>query len=120
MPGSDAAAIATQYLRSWTSGDLDRTRTLVTDDVTFVGPLGEASGVDSYIGALTGMSKMVERAEIESTVADDDNVAIKYQLVTNTPAGAISTVNWFEVRGDKIAAVRAFFDPRPLLESAPG
>ena len=114
MPGSDPKSVATEYLLSWTSGDLDTTRSLVTDDVTFVGPLGQASGVDEYITGLEGMTKMVEKVEIEKTIADGGDVCIKYQLVTNTPAGAIPTVNLFEIADGKVTSVRAYFDPRPL------
>jgi hypothetical protein len=43
----DARSIATRCLYSWTNGDFETTRKLVTDDVTFIGPLGTATEVDS-------------------------------------------------------------------------
>ena len=35
-------------------------------------------------------------------------------LITNTPAGTIPTAGWFQLRDGKIAAIRVFFDARPL------
>jgi hypothetical protein len=35
--------------------------------------------------------------------------------VLNTSAGAMPTVGWYHVEDGKVASIRAFFDPRPLV-----
>jgi hypothetical protein len=40
-------------------------------------------------------------------------VCLIYDLVT-VPAGTVPTAGWFRLRDGKIAAIRVFFDARPL------
>ena len=46
---------------------------------------------------------------------DGDDVCLLYDMVTNTPAGTAFISEWHQVRGDKIAAIRVVFDPRPFV-----
>ena len=109
------AAVAARCLDAWTSGDFDTTRSLLADDVTFVGPLGHTEGADAYVEGVRGMAKMVKGVDRRQVIADGDNVCIIYDLVTDTPAGAIATAGWYGLRDGKIVSVRAYFDPRPLV-----
>jgi ketosteroid isomerase-like protein len=118
MSTTDATAvIATKSLQAWTTGDFAKTRALCHDDVTFVGPLGTADGVEDYMNGVRGLSKIVKAAEPRKVLADGDDVCIIYDLVTDTPAGTVPTVAWYHVEDGKIASVRAFFDPRSLTDS---
>jgi ketosteroid isomerase-like protein len=60
---TDPKAIASRCLAAWSSGDLDTTRSLLGDDVTFTGPLGATEGADAYIEGIQAMVRIVERAE---------------------------------------------------------
>jgi len=115
--GSDERDVALACLESWSSGDFTRTRALLADDVTFLGPLGSTVGGDEYVEGVRGLARIVDHLEIRAaTVGDDGNVAILYDLVTK-PAGPIPTVGWYEVRDGLVRSVRAFFDPRPLVDA---
>jgi ketosteroid isomerase-like protein len=114
MPESDPKSIATTCLRSWTSGDFETTRSVLADDATFLGPLGETSSADAYVEGVRGFAGTIERVDIHDAIADSDNVCIAYDLVTKG-AGSIPTVGWYRIRDGKVASVRAYFDPRPLL-----
>jgi hypothetical protein len=120
MPGSDAKTVATQCLRAWTTGDFATARSLLHEDVSFVGPLATTNGADAYIDGVRGFAQLVEHAEVHTVVADGDDVCIIYDLVTSTPAGAIPTAGWYRVRGAKVASVRVFFDPRPFEQGPAG
>jgi ketosteroid isomerase-like protein len=113
MSGSDASSIVTTYVKAWTSGDFDTARSTLRDDVTFVGPLGTADGVDECMRGLQGLKQIIEASEQRKVIADGDDVCLIYDLVTNA-AGTIPTAGWFHVRDGKIAAIRVFFDARPL------
>lgn len=118
MSKTDATAvIATKSLQAWTTGDFAKTRALCHDDVTFVGPLGTADGVEDYMNGVRGLSKIVKTAEPQKILVDGEDVCIIYDLVTDTPAGTVPTVGWYHVEDGKISSVRAFFDPRPLTDS---
>ncbi|MBI5088003.1 MAG: nuclear transport factor 2 family protein [Actinobacteria bacterium] len=112
MP-KEPKTIATECLLSWTNGDLDATRTLVADDVSFIGPLGTATGADAYIDGLRQLSEVVSTAVTRKVLVDGNDVCIIYDLVTKR-AGTIPTVGWYHVRNGQVDSVRAFFDARAL------
>jgi ketosteroid isomerase-like protein len=111
----DAKTVASDCLRAWSSGDLEATRSLLHEDVTFVGPMGETKGADAYIEGIKGMVKIVEHADQNEVIGEGEDVCIAYDLVTHTPKARIPTVGWYQVRDGEVRSVRAYFDPRPLL-----
>jgi ketosteroid isomerase-like protein len=115
LSGTDPRTVATECLKAWTTGDLDRTRALLHDDVTFTGPMASTVGVDEYMTGIDRMSAIVSRVEHTEVVADGDSVCVAYDLITNDPPATIPTVGWYRIRDGKIVSVRAYFDPRPLL-----
>ena len=116
----NAKELASKCLAAWSSGDLETTRSLLSEEVTFVGPLGSTRGADAYIEGIKGMVKIVERAEQREVLAEGDDVCIVYDLVTKTPPTSIPTAGWYKIHDGKITSVRAFFDPRPLTPPAAG
>jgi ketosteroid isomerase-like protein len=106
--------IALSCLQAWTSGDFAGARALLTDDVTFVGPLAKTTGADEYIKGVRGfVTAMVKGVEVRQAIADGDDVCVRYDLLTK--AGPVATVGWYRLRDGKVASVQAFFDPRPLM-----
>jgi SnoaL-like domain len=114
MPRPDASSVVTTYVNAWTSGDFGMARSTLHDDVEFVGPLGTASGIDDCMRGLEGLKQIVASSEPRKVIADGDDVCLIYDLFTTTSAGIIPTAGWFQLRGGKIAAIRGFFDARPL------
>jgi len=110
---TDPRAVSTKCLRAWTTGDLETTRSLLADDVTFVGPLATTHGVDEYIEGIGHMAEIVEGAIEKKVIVDGEDVCIVYDLIT-TSAGTIPTAGWYHVHDGKIDSVRAFFDSRPF------
>jgi len=109
----DPAGLAETYFDAWKAGDSDRLRGIFADDVTFVGPMGTADGVDACVKGLAGMNKMFNDIVVHQRLADATDVMTWYDLVTD--AGPLPTVNWSHVEDGLITAIRATFDPRPLL-----
>jgi limonene-1,2-epoxide hydrolase len=117
VDGTDAGSIASACLAGWTSGDLDATRWVLDEEVRFVGPLGQTVGVDEYMSGVARLGEIVTGADQHEVIVDGDDVCIIYDLVTNTEAGALPCAGWYQVRGGKVTWIRAYFDPRPLLEA---
>ena len=117
MATNDAKEVAVACLQAWTSGDFDQARILLSDDVTFVGPLGRTKGGDEYIDGVRQMADAVDGVRISKVIGEKNDVCVRYELVTKV-AGGIPTVGWYELRDGKIAAVTAFFDPCPLTSPA--
>ena len=95
--------------------NLNEIRTLLNDDFTFSGPLIQASSADEYIDKLKSMGIIDLKANILSILSSDDQVAVMYKLVT--PFGEFPTVEWFEIKSDKINSIRLLNDPRPFLDN---
>jgi ketosteroid isomerase-like protein len=112
MTTGDAGSVARRCLEAWTGGDFETLRSVLADDVSFLGPLGETQGADAYVAGIRGFAAMVERAEIHEVIADGDQAVLIYDLVT--PRASLPTAGWYRVRDGKVTSVRAFFDPRPL------
>jgi ketosteroid isomerase-like protein len=115
VSGFDAEAIVTKCLGAWTSGDFATTRSLLRDDVSFVGPFGANEGVEDYVAQLEGLSKIVRGAEQKKVIVDGDDVCVLYDLLT-IPAGSLPTSSWYHIADGKIDAVRTFFDARMLTQ----
>jgi ketosteroid isomerase-like protein len=109
----DPAGLAEIYFDAWQAGDSARLRRILAADVTFAGPMGTATGVDACVKGLAGMATMFNDIVIHERLADATDVMTWYDLVTDS--GALPTVNWSHVEDGLITAIRATFDPRPLL-----
>lgn len=113
----NSAAIATTCLRAWTSGDFAAARATFTDDVEFVGPIGTTRGPNAYIESAGAFAKRIDRVEIAHALADGDDAVLVFEFVLKD-GRRIPTANHYVLRDGKIASVRAYFDPRPLLKDA--
>jgi ketosteroid isomerase-like protein len=114
MASTDPKAVADEFFKAWTTGDFDTARSLLHDDLSFDGPLDKFDNAAAYIAALTGLAQIVRSTEEQKVFVDGNDVCVIYNLVTNTPAGAALTAEWYHIRDAKISAVRVIFDARPF------
>ena len=110
-----AADVAETYLRAWRAGDFAALRTILADDATFDGPLGQARSADECITGLQNMSKIMTDIVVRKTWADGNDVITWFDLHT-ADTDPLPTVNWRHVENGKITSIRVTFDPRPLTQ----
>jgi ketosteroid isomerase-like protein len=115
---TDSKTVATTYFSAWRSKDFDALRDVLADNVTFRGPMGTADGAQDCIEGLQQMAQSMSDIEIHAMVADGPDVVTWYDLHMSG-VEPMPTANWSHVEDGRITAIRATFDPRPLLESAP-
>jgi hypothetical protein len=84
------------------------------DDMTFQGPLDTFNQADDYLNALKQLAAIIQRVDLKKVFVDGDDVCVLYDMVTNTPAGTAFIAEWYQVKGEKIAALHAVFDARPF------
>jgi ketosteroid isomerase-like protein len=96
-------------------GDLDKARAFLHDNLSFRGPFDTFERPEPYLEALKRLALIIERIEPRKIFVDDDDVCVLYDMVTRSAAGTAFIVEWFQVRGERIAAIRAVFDPRPFV-----
>jgi hypothetical protein len=63
---------------------------------------------------LRGIARIVKGADPHKVIVDGDDVCIVYDLLTDV-ADPIPTAGWYRVRDGRLAELRVFFDPRPLM-----
>lgn len=120
---TDSAAVrevADTYFEAWQARDFERLRSILADDCTFDGPLGQASNASECVAGLKRMSQLMTGVVIHQTFVAGPDVLTWFDLHT-TVAGPLPTVNWRHVEDGKITSIRVTFDPRPLTDGpAPG
>ena len=108
------ATAAATYFDAWLAGDFDRVRSVLADDVDFVGSMGQAHGADECLRGLQGLAKIMTGIEIRKVfTAGSDDVLTWYEMAT-TVADPVPVANWRHVEYGKITQIRAAFDPRSL------
>ncbi|MGH9129884.1 MAG: nuclear transport factor 2 family protein [Acidimicrobiales bacterium] len=112
------AELVAIYFEAWQARDPDRLRSILADDVTFIGTLGTTDGVDETVAGLMGMAQIITDIEVLVRLADDTDVITWFRLHT-TIAPPAATANWSHVEHGRITAIRATFDPREILAAGP-
>ena len=109
----DAAKVATAYFDAWKVNDFDTMRSLVDDDITFVGPLAQLEGAQDYMEGIKGMSRITSEIVIRKTFVDGPDVLTWYDLHTRV-ASPVAVANWLHIEEGKITSLRVAFDAREL------
>jgi hypothetical protein len=109
-------AIVLTWLRFIDNRDWYAARRLARDDLLFRGPIDMFTTADEYIESLKRLSAIVTDVVPEEVVVQGNEVAVFYKL--KTAVAIASVAEWYSIDGDKIAAVRAYFDARPFAAAS--
>jgi len=109
----DARSVVDDYMKHLRSKDLAEQRKLLKDDLSFEGPFDKFNRADDYHQALSRLAPMVDDIEVKKIFIDGNDACVIYDMITRTPVGTAPIVEWHTVEGDKISAIRVFFDARP-------
>jgi SnoaL-like domain len=116
----NAAALAATYFRAWKAHDFEEFRSILADDVTFTGPLGEAANADECVKGIEGMSQIMTDVVIRKTFVDGTDILTWFDLHTKVTKDPLPVANWTHVKNGKISSIRVLFDPRPLTSGSSG
>jgi len=115
---TDSASLATAYFEAWESGDAERLRSILGDDVSFLGPLAEVHGAGDYVDAIRGLFAGTERLVIHRHWADGDDALTWFDMhLPGAPPTPVAS--WIHVSDGRIDSVQVTFDPREILAAAP-
>ncbi|MDQ6637918.1 MAG: nuclear transport factor 2 family protein [Candidatus Dormibacteraeota bacterium] len=109
----DARVLAGIYFSAWKAKDFDRLRSILADDLSFVGPLAQLTGAEACRQGIESLSRIVTDIVVHKTFVDGPDVLTWFDLHT-TVAPPCATANWSHVENGKITAVRVTFDARAL------
>ena len=107
----DLGTLAATYFRAWKAKDFATLRTLLADDVTFRGPLGNADSGDECVNGLKRMSTILTDVVIHKIFVDDADTLTWFDLHT-TNAPPAPTASWSHFEDSKISSIRVTFDAR--------
>lgn len=102
------------YRDAWTSGDLQKARTFLADDIEFRGSIDQFNDADSLIRALSVFLNILKSVDTIRTFYDGNEAILMYDCVTDSPAGTIRTVEYFRVEEGKIKEIKLVFDASEL------
>jgi len=118
MSDNDAREIVERYFTALAQRDFAALRSLLHDDVSFKGALGTTDGAEEYVNGLQRMMATMTGMERRVIFAEGDEVCQVYDLTLAEPPVTLPIAQWLTVRDGRIAALRVYFDPRPLFEGA--
>lgn len=97
--------------------DFEELQSYLHKEFSFEGPLMTAESQSEYIEKIKYLMSGGLSYELESLIAKEKEVSVKYLLIT--PFGTFPTVEWFTIKDDKISNIQLFTDPRPFVEAFP-
>lgn len=109
----DTATVDETYFRSWKEKDFANLRLILTDDVSFTGPLAVLDDAETCVQGLQGMSQIVTDIVLHKTFVDGPEVLTWFDPHT-TVAPTAPTANWSHVKNGRITKIRVTFDARRL------
>jgi ketosteroid isomerase-like protein len=109
----DAGDVVKRFYDAVRANDFTTARTFLGDDLVFVGLFETYRGPAEYLAALTGLLSITVRIDVKTIVAQGEEAAIFFDLVTKPPVDATTFVaEWHQVTGGKIRRVQSAFDGR--------
>jgi hypothetical protein len=111
---TDAAALAATYFRTWKARDFAGFRSILAEDVTFRGPLGQADNADECVKGIKGLSQIMTDIVVRKVFADEHEATTWFELHTKVADEPVLVANWAKVTGGKISSIQVTFDPRSL------
>jgi ketosteroid isomerase-like protein len=112
--GSGAAQAAATYFDAWQAGDFARLRSVLDDEVDFIGPLGQVHGGEECLKGLEGLAKIITALDIRQVFTTGADVLTWYDMATSV-ADPVPVANWMRVREGRITEIRVAFDPRGII-----
>jgi hypothetical protein len=111
-----AQKVADDFVRAWTSRDVEMALSFLADDVACEAPNGTFEGVEGYRGFLEPFVNSLTGATVIDVLGDDAHAATVY--TTETPfLKNFRGIDYLTVEDGKITHVISVFDLLPLSKA---
>ena len=113
-----------EFCALWEKGDLDAIVDSFTDDAVYHNiPVAPVAGKDAIRATIAGFTGGVDTIEFRVlNISADGNVVMTERVdafITSTVTIELPVMGTFEVKGDKIAAWRDYFDLNQFMSQMP-
>ena len=109
----DLKSLTLEYLTAVGNRDYGTVEQLLAADLRFRGPTMTRSSAADFIGALKRLGAIHVRNDVKRVFVDGDEVCVIYDFVTDTAAGALSTIEWLHFEGGRIRSIELYYDRLP-------
>lgn len=109
----DPQALTLEYLAAVGNKDYAKLEQLLAPDLRFQGPAMSRSSAADFMSALKRLSAIHVRNDVKRVFADGAEVCVIYDFVTDTSAGALSTIEWLRFEGGRICSIDLYYDRLP-------
>lgn len=110
---TDTKTLALTYLDAVAKQQYGKLEALLAPDLQFRGPVMTRSSAQEYIGALKRLAAVHVRNQVKRIFVDGDEACLIYDFVTNTPAGALATIEWLKFQDGRIQSIDLYYDRLP-------
>ena len=93
----------------------DAAATKLADNVSIVSPLDEKHGKEAVFAALQGFCSVIDRVEIRSSMANEDQALLAYNIFFQEPIGLLTAGGLIDLQDGLITRIELFFDPRKVI-----
>jgi limonene-1,2-epoxide hydrolase len=108
----DVLRIVEAYIDAVRKNDMDAVP--LHSDVVFESPVRSIRGIADFRKGIEDFVPILKSIEVVHLTADDDTCAAV--LKVDTVFGLIPFVEFLQIVDGQIVSVRAYYDPRPILE----
>jgi ketosteroid isomerase-like protein len=110
MP-TDPVALVSAYIHAVGNKQFDRLLDLLAPDMEFGGPNVRAThSAQELVTGLRRLTRILDRNEIKQIFVTADEAVVIYDFITDTPIGAVPSVEWLTLRDGRIQSSRLIFD----------
>lgn len=113
LPLHETQAVVRRYHDSWSRGRFDDAVALLAEELRVEVPINDYPTRASFATALAGFGRAVEKVELLSEMACDDQAMLLYDLRV-TGLGTLRVVEHFIVRDGRIVQLRQIHDTAAL------
>jgi|GraSoiStandDraft_44_1057316.scaffolds.fasta_scaffold681121_2 hypothetical protein len=110
---TDRKTLALTYLNAVGKQQYGKVEALLAPDLQFRGPSMTRTSAEEFLGALKRLAAIHVRNDVKRVFADGDEVCVIYDFVTDTPAGALPTIEWLRFEGERIRSIDLYYDRLP-------
>jgi len=110
---TDRKTLTLQYLNAIGDRQYPDLEALLAPDILFRGPARTLTSAVEVIEALKRLGAIHLRNDVKRVFVDGDEVCVIYDFVTDTPAGAVPTIEWLRFDGDRISSIDLYYDRLP-------
>jgi hypothetical protein len=102
--------LVTAYVKAVGDHRLQTLPAMLDPEAEFIVGDTTLRGVDAFIGGFERLSPIILRNDIRKVFVDGDEACVIYDFVTDTPAGAVVSVEHIKFKNGRIASVLLVFE----------